>query len=129
MVEFTKPKIEKRKANNDGTLSGNDTVELYSPSATFDEGHSYLWDNDIDMPPAVIEQEEQLSELQQQVTSALAGIPNQISTLIEEIPWLLPRWVETDTQKKLRLPGHTSSRLPGHTLFMDVHDKPDDKKV
>jgi hypothetical protein len=95
-----------------------DNEEMYSP-ATFDEGHSYLWNGDT--PPAVIEQDEEPSELRKQVAAALAGIPNLIPNLLEEIPHLIPRWEYTPNKKR--------SRLPGHTIFIDAHDKPDDKKV
>jgi hypothetical protein len=100
---------------------------LYSTTFS-DDGQTYLWNNGIDSQPAVIEEEEEPFELQKQVTAALAAVPNMIAPLIEEIPWLLPRWMETESsKKKARLPGHTL--FINDTIFMDEHDKPDDKKV
>jgi hypothetical protein len=98
-------------------LAMNDE-ELYSP-ATFDEGHSYLWNGDS--PPVVIEKDEEPSELRKQFAAAKAGIPNLIPNLLEEIPQFIPRWELTPNKKR--------SRLPGHTIFIDPHDdKPDEKK-
>ena len=114
MVANETPKKLKRTCEVVETIN----EESYSP-ATFDEGHSYLWNGET--PPVVIEQDEEPSELRKQFEAAIARIPNLIPTLLEEIPQLIPRWELTPTRKHLR--------LPGHTMFIDDHDKPDNKKV
>jgi hypothetical protein len=119
----TTPKKDKRTID---AVEATDNSELYSTTFS-DDGQTYLWKNGIDSQPTVIEEEEEPFDLQKQVTAALAAVPNMIAPLIEEIPWLLPRWMETESQKKVRLPGHTL--FISDTIFRDEHDKPDDKKV
>ena len=92
------PKKDKRTID---AVETTDNSELYSTTFS-DDGQTYLWNNGIESQPAVIEEEEEPFELQKQVTAALAAVPNMIAPLIEEIPWLLPRWTETESSKKRR---------------------------